>query len=145
MWRRDRDDQSNNDMEKALDRIANSDLTVKAAVRSVAAQTFKQTAPGRVEQQHCGKEGGAAAKPKPKKKAKKRSQMGEAEVVGGIEMVEYVRADGTPGIVIRRKGRRRGVAFARGDFAAFCAFCNTFRKGETMDPIVRKVKARIGG
>jgi hypothetical protein len=37
------------------------------------------------------------------------------------------------------------VAFAKGDWAAFCEFANTFRKGETMDPICRKVKPRIGG
>ena len=67
------------------------------------------------------------------------------ETFGAIEVVEYTREDGTPGIVLRPKGRSRGVAFARGDFALFCAFANTFRKGETMDPIVRKVKARIGG
>jgi len=103
-------DQSNDDIEATLDRLANSDLRLKASVRSVAAQTPKQTAPGRPEQQH-GQEVGSAAKPKPKKKAKKRSQMGAAEVFGGVELVEYTRADGTPGIVIRRKGGRRGVAW----------------------------------
>jgi hypothetical protein len=96
------------------------------------------------------------AKPEKAKKSRKKAAKPAAESVkrrgdeavdtfGAIEVVEYTREDGTPGIVLRPKGRSRGVAFARGDFALFCAFANTFRKGETMDPIVRKVKARIGG
>lgn len=94
------------------------------------------------------------AKPAKKKAAKKGRKAAaesvkrrdeEAVLIGAVEIVEYTRDDGTPGIVLRPKGRARGVAFARGDYAAFCDFVNTFRKGETMDPIARKVKARIGG
>ena len=96
------------------------------------------------------------AKPEKVKKSRKKAAKPAAESVkrrgdeavdtfGAIEIVDYTRRDGTPGVMLRPKGRSRGVAFARGDFALFCAFANTFRKGETMDPIVRKVKARIGG
>ena len=96
------------------------------------------------------------AKPEKVKKSRKKAAKPAAESVkrrddeavdtfGAIEIVDYTRKDGTPGVMLRPKGRSRGVAFARGDFALFCAFANTFRKGETMDPIVRKVKARIGG
>ena len=100
------------------------------------------------------------AKPEKVKKSRKKSRKKAAkpaaesvkrrgdeavDTFGAIEIVDYTRKDGTPGVMLRPKGRSRGVAFARGDFALFCAFANTFRKGETMDPIVRKVKARIGG
>lgn len=90
------------------------------------------------------------AKGKPAKKAEKPAaesakKPDDGVVYGAIELVEYTREDGTPGIVLRPKGRKRGVAFAKGDWAVFCTFANTFRKGETIDPICRAVKARIGG
>lgn len=83
-----------------------------------------------------------AVKAKPAAKAAKAAE--GVTVIGGIELLDYTREDGTPGVVIRPKGRRRGIGLAKGDWALFVAMAQTFRTGETMNALGAAVKARIG-
>lgn len=88
----------------------------------------------------------AKAKAAPAVKAKPAAKAAEGvTVIGGIELLDYTREDGTPGVVIRPKGRRRGIGLAKGDWGLFVAMAQTFRTGETMNALGAAVKARIGG
>lgn len=95
----------------------------------------------------AAKASGTPAKPKaakPKPAAKPAKVEAGVTVIGGIEVLDYTREDGTPGVVIRPKGRRRGIGLAKGDWALFVAMAQTFRTGETMNALGAAVKARIG-
>lgn len=86
-----------------------------------------------------------ATKPAAAKAAKPAKVEAGVTVIGGIELLDYTREDGTPGVVIRPKGRRRGIGLAKGDWSLFVGLAQTFRTGETMNALGAAVKARIGG
>lgn len=125
----------------AAEAVANAmRLTTTAAAPKPTAAKKRTLSAEQKAKMAAGRERARAAKAKPATPKVERPAKVEAGVVriGAVEVVPY---DG--GVVVRPVGRRRGVAFRKGEWKMFAAFCNTIRSADCTK-IGEAVAAHIG-